>query len=62
MPVGDDIMLAYKDTSFHDDATLRELTGRKPAPEFHRWLMKQGLMDENGILTEKAGDGSIFLK
>lgn len=62
VPVGDDIMLAYKDTSFHDDATLRELTGRKPAPEFHKWLMKQGLMDEKGILTEKAGDGSIFLR
>jgi len=62
VPVGDDIMLAYKDTSFHDDATLRELTGKKPAPEFHKWLMKQGLMDEKGILTEKAGDGSIFLK
>lgn len=62
VPVGDDIMLAYQDTSFHDDATLRELTGRKPAPEFHRWMMKHGLMDEKGILTEMAGDGSIFLK
>ncbi len=62
VPVGDDIMLAYQDTSFHDDATLRELTGRKPAPEFHKWMMKHGLMDEKGILTEMAGDGSIFLK
>ena len=62
VPVSDDIMLAYVDTSFHDDATLRELTHKKPAPEFHKWLMKHDLMDENGILTEKAGDGSIFLK
>lgn len=62
VPVGDDVMLSYQDTSFHDDATLRELTRRKPAPEFHRWMMARGLMDENGILTELAGDGSIFLK
>lgn len=62
VPVGDDVMLSYQDTSFHDDATLRELTGRKPAPEFHRWMMKMDLMDENGVLTARAGDGSIFLK
>ncbi|MEG1641811.1 MAG: ethanolamine ammonia-lyase subunit EutB [Synergistaceae bacterium] len=62
VPVSDDIMLAYVDTSFHDDATLRELTNKKPAPEFHKWLIKRGIMDENGLLTEKAGDGSIFLK
>ena len=62
VPVGDDVMLSYQDTSFHDDATLRELSGRKPAPEFHKWLMKLGLMDEAGKLTERAGDGSIFLR
>lgn len=62
VPVGDDVMLSYQDTSFHDDATLRELTHRLPAPEFHKWLMKMDLMDENGILTPRAGDGSIFLR
>lgn len=61
VPGGDDVMLAYADTSFHDDAMLREITGKKPAPEFHRWMMEWGLMDENGVLTEIAGDGSIFL-
>jgi len=25
-------------------------------------MMKMDLMDENGILTARAGDGSIFLK
>ncbi len=62
VPVGDDVMLSYQDTSFHDDAALRELSGRTPAPEFHRWMMRKGLMDERGVLTELAGDGSIFLK
>jgi len=61
IPHGDDVMLAYQDTSFHDDACLRELMNRKPAPEFHKWMMKKGLMDENGKLTPAAGDGSIFL-
>lgn len=61
VPAGDDVMLAYQDTSFHDDAMLREITHRKPAPEFHEWMMRRGLMDENGKLTALAGDGSIFL-
>lgn len=61
VPMGDDVMLSYQDTSFHDDATLRELSHRLPAPEFHQWMMKKGLMDEKGRLTELAGDGSIFL-
>ena len=62
VPVGDDVMLSYQDTSFHDDVALRELSGRLPAPEFHRWMIKMGLMDEKGRLTSRAGDGSIFMK
>ncbi len=62
IPCGDDVMLSYQDTSFHDDATLRELLGLKPAHEFHMWLIKHGLMDESGKLTEIAGDGSYFFK
>ena len=61
IPMGDDVMLAYQDTSFHDDAVLRELTHRTPAPEFHKWMIKKGLMDEEGRLTPLAGDASIFL-
>lgn len=33
-----------------------------PAPEFHQWMMKRGLIDEKGVLTELAGDASIFLQ
>ncbi|PKM57555.1 MAG: ethanolamine ammonia lyase large subunit [Firmicutes bacterium HGW-Firmicutes-3] len=62
VPVGDDIMLSYQDTSFHDDATLRELLNRKPTKEFFKWLMEMGIMDESGKLTAKGGDPSIFLK
>ncbi|MDR2442180.1 MAG: ethanolamine ammonia-lyase subunit EutB [Deltaproteobacteria bacterium] len=60
VPVGDDVMLAYQDTSYHDDATLREILGRTPAPEFFEWMKKMELMDDKGRLTAKAGDASIF--
>ena len=60
VPMGDDIMLAYQDTSYHDDATLREIMGRTPAPEFFEWMKAHDLMDETGRLTARAGDASIF--
>ncbi|GGP22510.1 ethanolamine ammonia-lyase subunit EutB [Silvimonas iriomotensis] len=59
MPLGDDIMLNYQTTAFHDTATIRQLLGLRPAPEFEVWLEKMGLM-ENGKLTRRAGDASIF--
>jgi ethanolamine ammonia-lyase large subunit len=59
MPLGDDIMLNYQTTAFHDTATVRQLLGLRPAPEFERWMEKMGLL-ENGVLTAKAGDPSIF--
>lgn len=62
VPIGDDVMLSYQDTSFHDDATLREILGLKPAEEFFQWLIKMDILDENGKLTSKAGDASIFIK
>ncbi len=61
VPGGDDVMLSYQDTSFHDDASVREILGLRPLPEFEKWLEKNGIM-ENGLLTEKAGDPSIFEK
>ncbi|MSP60429.1 MAG: ethanolamine ammonia-lyase subunit EutB [Myxococcales bacterium] len=59
LPMGDDIMLNYQSTSFHDDATLRQLLGLRPAPEFEAWLEEMGLM-RDGKLTARAGDASIF--
>lgn len=48
VPGADDIMLNYQSTSFHDALYIRQVLGLRPAPEFERWLMKYGLMDENG--------------
>jgi ethanolamine ammonia-lyase large subunit len=59
LPMGDDVMLNYQSTSFHDDATLRQVMGLRPAPEFEEWLVGMGLM-ENGRLTARAGDPSLF--
>lgn len=59
IPMGDDVMLNYQTTSFHNNATLRELLGLRPAPEFERWMEERGLW-RNGRLTKRAGDASIF--
>jgi len=59
LPMGDDVMLNYQSTSFHDDASLRQLLGLRPAPEFEAWLEEMGLMAD-GRLTARAGDPSLF--
>ena len=46
VPGADDIMLGYQSTSFHDALAMRELLGKRPAPEFEAWLERQGLMDD----------------
>ncbi|MFK8022773.1 MAG: ethanolamine ammonia-lyase subunit EutB [Ilumatobacter sp.] len=43
VPAGDDIMLGYQTTSYHDVATTRHLLGLRPAPEFVTWLEGRGL-------------------
>lgn len=60
VPMGDDVMLSYQTTSFHDVASLRELMNLRPAPEFERWLEKTGLMND-GKLTKVAGDASYVM-
>ncbi len=59
LPMGDDVMLNYQSTSFHDDAALRQLLGLRPAPEFEAWLEEMGIM-AHGKLTARAGDASVF--
>lgn len=61
VPMGDDAMLSYQCTSYHDTAALRQLLGLRPLPEFEAWLEEIGLM-KDGRLTDKAGDASFFLK
>lgn len=60
LAMGDDIMLNYQSTSFHDNAALRELLGLRPTPEFEAWMERMGLI-KDGRLTGLAGDMRVFL-
>ena len=60
IPAGDDIMLNYQTTGYHNTASLREMFNLRPTAEFEAWLEKRGIM-ENGKLTKIAGDASLFL-
>ncbi len=48
-----DRMLAYFDTSAHDNQSLREIHGREPADEFARWCESRGILvrDASGTLV-----------
>ncbi len=61
IPHGDDIMLNYQTTGFHETATLRELLNKRPIAEFEAWLEKWEFI-KDGKLTGRAGDASVFLK
>lgn len=59
-----DRMLAYFDTSAHDDQTLRELYGRRPTAEFEQWAVEKKIFarEEGKLLRgERWGDPRIFV-
>lgn len=61
IPHGDDIMLNYQTTGYHETAAMRDLLGKRPIKEFEEWMEKMGLM-KDGRLTDIGGDGSIFMQ
>jgi ethanolamine ammonia-lyase large subunit len=61
VPSGDDIMLNYQTNAYHDAAAIREILNLRPIREYEQWLEKMGIM-ENGRLTERAGDPTIFTR
>lgn len=61
VPAGDDIMLNYQTNSYHDTASIRRLLGLKATEPFEEWLEQWGISD-NGLLTDRAGDASIFFR
>ena len=61
VPEGDDCMLMYQCTGYHEAAALREILGLRPTKEFDAWLEKMGF-SKDGKLTPLAGDASVFLK
>ncbi len=55
-----DRMLAYFDTSAHDDQTLREVYARRPAPEYLDWALERGIFarGDNGQITRGPNWGN----
>ncbi len=51
VPGADDVMLNYQSTSFHDALYVRELLGRKRAPEFEAWLERLKITGADGRLV-----------
>ncbi len=62
--LNNDRMLAYFDTSAHDDQTLRELHDRRPTPEFLEWaLQREIFVETSGGRIERGprwGDPRMF--
>ncbi len=60
IPHGDDVMLNYQSTGYHETAALREMFNLTSIEPFHKWLVKMGFVDEYGRLTNRAGDASLL--
>jgi ethanolamine ammonia-lyase large subunit len=60
IPGADDIMLNYQSTSFHDALYLRKVLGLRPAPEFERWLIKQGIVDFKGNMLPVSSSHGLL--
>ncbi len=61
VPMGDDPMLSYQSTSFHDAPSLRQILHLRPLPEFEQWMESIGIW-KDGKLTDRAGDPTIFVR
>lgn len=60
VPHGDDVMLNYQSTGYHDIAAIREAMRLRPIPAFEKWMEKWGFW-QDGRLGPNAGDASVFL-
>ena len=47
-------MLGYQSTSYHDALAMRDLLGRRAAPEFEEWLAQQDLLDKAGRVRPRC--------
>ncbi len=59
LPVGDDIMLNYQSTSYHDIPSVRRLLAKRPTPEFDAWLDEMGIW-RGGQPGPKFGDAEAL--
>lgn len=54
VPCGDDVMLNYQSTSYHDAAAVRRLFQLRPAPEFLAWLERSGICRGHELAPDEA--------
>src|SRR5260221_14245264 len=54
VPCGDDVMLNYQSTSYHDVAGVRRLLNLRPAPEFAAWLAERGIFRSGELAAGEA--------
>jgi ethanolamine ammonia-lyase large subunit len=70
VPCGDDVMLNYQSTSYHDAAVVRKVFGLRPAPEFLAWLEQKEIFrggeliggggpERKRLLEHAAGCGGL---
>jgi len=59
LPVGDDIMLNYQSTSYHDIPSVRGLLGARPTPEFEAWAEHVGIL-RGGRPGPRFGDPEVL--
>ncbi|HWG24825.1 ethanolamine ammonia-lyase subunit EutB [Actinospica sp.] len=59
VPGGDDVMLNYQTTSYHDVATVRRTLGLRPAPAFEAWLEANGLWRDGAPAPRPAWPTSL---
>jgi len=62
IPAGDDVMLNYQCTGFHEAQALRQLLCLKPISEFEQWAIGMEILLPDGRLGPAAGDASIFMR
>jgi len=60
VPGGDDVMLHYQSSSFHDALYLRQVLGLRRAPEFEAWLERMELTDARGALRPAQGTNRLL--
>ncbi len=53
--LNNDRMLAYFDTSAHDNQSLREIHGRTPTPEYLVWALQRGIFQKTAAGTVVRG-------
>jgi ethanolamine ammonia-lyase large subunit len=62
VPCGDDVMLNYQSTSYHDAIGVRKIFGLRPAPEFLAWLERAGIYRDGELVKPDAPARGRLLK